>query len=812
MNSVSQYWRCKPFDLRQLLLLSFVIAGLLCNSGAFADDDEIITGNFVVSLTGEDGQRPWIVKALEQNIYNDLSGYARVVAVQKALDETEICPRQKLRCILDLYESRNVDALMLGSVDKSRIEFEVYDVENKYLVNSGSIKFGNSASLLKLRLGAFKAFKIFIEKGGILDDQVDTNDTAESQVATDALVDVDEPIATTDSEDVAPGKYTPFPATADFRLKLLIALAGIACLPLFLATFGRPLTHPDRSRVLLRWCYPFMIVSLSLIGLQVLMELNDGGNIVSEFLELFEGSFWILAGIGGAVWGSFLIVNFKIVVPHLTGIERIEKENLFRLLRSCLVTMLIKSMLVASFYAAIFYVVIQLGDVFSYSRDAAVLLVFPIAGLFVFYWIALMLDVFAMSNDVKLSGKRFEFNSEWNLKIRKYFTSYLKRNGLTLERRLVDEIAFIPGQHKGVVSYRGGFGRPRIAIEKDLLIFALGDIDESDPGDEIEEFYEKREDPELRQNGIFRIQAGSIQRGKMSGLFRGRTDRRRADRMEKFQKRLQRHLDSNRMNRGAVSGNALSSGVVMPLMDTTKASPALLSNGPNDIRVLEDLFREYAMRHQQHEDEADVDDSSEFDRDFLFGALLHQFGSILRYDTIWSTTRLYFARKKKIRENRYNYVFSKHFALIADTFVVLNFGLNHLIQYLFYKATKDQTFLTTKGVPGRMLENQAQILANSKEMIGQRKSPPIRTDELDRISWLSRFSQEAIHRNPAAVLRRRRIFRVSISLIFASLASLLIMQAYDYHPRYLEIIEMEKQDIEEAIEAQREKERKKANE
>jgi hypothetical protein len=228
--------------------------------------------------------------------------------------------------------------------------------------------------------------------------------------------------------------------------------------------------------------------------------------------------------------------------------------------------------------------------------------------------------------------------------------------------------------------------------------------------------------------------------------------------------------------------------------------------------VLEDLFREYAMRHQQNDDEADVDDSSEFDRDFLFGALLHQFGSILRFDTIWSTARLYFARKKKVRENRYNYFFSSHFALIADTFVVLNFGLNHLIQYLFYKATKDQTFLTTKGVPGRMLENQAQILANSKEMISQRKSPLIRTDELDRIAWLSRFSQEAIHRRPAAVLLRKRIIGVSFSVIFAGLASLLILQAYDYHPRYLEIIEMEHQEIQEAIEAQQEKERKKANE
>ena len=40
------------------------------------------------------------------------------------------------------------------------------------------------------------------------------------------------------------------------------------------------------------------------------------------------------------------------------------------------------------------------------------------------------------------------------------------------------------------------------------------------------------------------------------------------------------------------------------------------------------------------------------------------------------------------------------------------------------------------------------------------------------------------------------------------LASLVIISSYNYHPRYLEIIEQEKQEIEEAIKNEQEKERK----
>ena len=44
-------------------------------------------------FSAEDNQKAWVVKALEQNVYNDLSGYARVVPFKKVPDEDQVCER-----------------------------------------------------------------------------------------------------------------------------------------------------------------------------------------------------------------------------------------------------------------------------------------------------------------------------------------------------------------------------------------------------------------------------------------------------------------------------------------------------------------------------------------------------------------------------------------------------------------------------------------------------------------------------------------------------------------------------------------------
>ncbi len=813
MNSV--FYTRRDGNWATECLLRAVLGLLLCGiSGGVlaAEEEELASGNFVVSLLGEGGQRPWIVKALEQNIYNDLAGYSRVVAIEKSPTETTACPARDVACLLDHYNALNIDALMLGSVDRSDLEYQVYDVRNAYLVNSGSINIGASSSMLTLRLGAFQAFKIFIEKGGILDDRYEALpadepseevESGQEQVGADT-----EPVVVTPEPTTAPARTYP----PQLREWILQGLVVAAFLPLLLSLFGRPILHPDRS-ILLRKLYPFLIVSLTLIGYQYYLEMNGSGDMVTQFLELFAGTYWILAAIGGAIWGSFLIVNLQLVIPHLTGMERIEQKNLVPLLRACLLTMLIKAAFFSSFYAAVFLAVLEMGTIYGFGRDAAILLVFPVFGLFLFYWVALMLDVFAMSNDIKLAGRRLHLDNEWNEKVRHYFIAYLKRNGVTLDRKLVNSIRFLPGEHHGVVSYKGGFGKPRIAVEKKLLAFALGDIDESEPDESLNQFYEKRDEPDPLQRSVISLLGSQLQRAKDAKrrVFKTRSVKRLTRILQRLQPLYARELGANASNRGRATRD-LALGTVLPALGRKDDTAPLMSNSARDVAVFREFLGEYTSRHAPLGQEAEVDDANEYDLDFLFGALLHKVGSILRHDTIFSTVKLYFSRKKKIQETGYRTILSKPFAIVADTFVVLNFAGNHLLQHLYYKLTEDGDHLTSKGLPGHMLANQAAILQIIKEVIERQKRPFFLTNETDRMTWLSQFTPEPLERDPVTAQRVAQFTQATFAAAIAGLAVWFAIDSYLYHPKYVEMIELEEQEIAEAIEKAQENKGSTSNE
>lgn len=202
-----------------------------------------------------------------------------------------------------------------------------------------------------------------------------------------------------------------------------------------------------------------------------------------------------------------------------------------------------------------------------------------------------------------------------------------------------------------------------------------------------------------------------------------------------------------------------------------------------------------------------MDDSNEQDKDFLFGAILHKFGELLRHDDIFSTIYYYFRYKRGSKKSPYNFIFSKYFAVVADTFVVINFGLNHLMQFLHFQATNDSSYLTIKGIPSIMLKSQDAILISAKKAADERKPRLIRTDELERIVWLSRFCEGSIELQQGIHSRAKKIFKWSAAAGVVYLASIVVIESYEYHPKYLQIIENEKQEIAEAIKNEKEKER-----
>ncbi|MGD8641718.1 MAG: hypothetical protein PVG89_13885, partial [Gammaproteobacteria bacterium] len=499
------------------------------------------------------------------------------------------------------------------------------------------------------------------------------------------------------------------------------------------------------------------------------------------------------------------ILNFKIVFPHLQGIERIRPNNLIPLLKSCLVTIILKTLIIAVVYAGVFAVVYYAGQLFSVNQQVLLLLLFPLSGLYFMYWTALMLDVFTMSIDINLSDGDLDIDSVWNSKTRDYFIGYLKRNGVTLNKRLIDNTVFLAADNEGAMCYGGGFNRSRITIDRGLLKFALGDIDDFNPMDTAI-FTQKVTEPVKRQSSVFQLFPNLSPGTAAKKASATRHDKTRVRHIERAQRFYQRDLGLPVSIRKNPPEDILQ-GTVYPHLDGTENFPSLMSNDSDDMRILEALLLDGSLRAHPYDEDAEIDDSSEQDKDFLFGTLLHKFGALIRREEIFSTLYLYFLYKPEENRKPYNFIFSRYFAIVADTFVVLNFGLNHLIQHLYYQATSDSSFLTTKGIISGMLKSQDEILTRAKTLIDERETTSIQTDELDRLIWLSRFSQDPIEHQMHTNIAAERVVKWSVSLGAIYFVAMAIVNSYNYHPEYLAIIEQEKQKIAEAIEAAKEKER-----
>jgi hypothetical protein len=394
----------------------------------------------------------------------------------------------------------------------------------------------------------------------------------------------------------------------------------------------------------------------------------------------------------------------------------------------------------------------------------------------------------------------------WNLAVRKYFISHLKRNGVSLNKHLVNNIVFLPGEHKGVVCYGGGFSRPRIAIEKDLIKFTLGIVDEFKPV-ETGMFSRKVFEPALRKNSIFQIYPNLSAQGTTRKMFQKRYDKKRARILESIQKYFQSDIKS-KSDRRVGRIDDVTQGLVLPKFEGVDDFPSLMSDNLDDMQVVEELLLENAPEYDPYDEEAEIDDASERDKDFLFGAILHKCGALLRHEDIFSTIHLYFSRKKGAKRRPYNFLFSRNFAIVADTYVVLNFGLNHLLQHLYYQATNITSYLTTKGGVSGMLKSQDKILTSTKNFVEKGKPKSIRTDEYDRIVWLSRFCQDPIEQTEKPKTKAGLVMKWSIVLGTTYFMSSILIDSYNYHPKYLETIEKEKQEIAEAIKHQQENERK----
>ncbi|NVJ61104.1 MAG: hypothetical protein HWE27_11985 [Gammaproteobacteria bacterium] len=716
----------------------------------------------MVSFVSVDQQPSWLVNALEKNLYNDLSGYARFIPIIKSEKEAS-CVNRSSSCLIDIYREDNIDALMLGEVGESYIDYRVYDVRTGNLVETGSISV-RSTTMLKLRMEAFSAFQAFLEKGGILEQRqyriIDTEDT---------------PVAQTSEQPVS---------TAYFSNEIFIGLVLFICFPYLLTFIGKPRKHTERKQIIRRYFYPYLLVCLLVLSYPIAKNYINFSQIINAVMPLTETYWWLITILGGCIWAYFLILIFQIVVPHLQGIERIKQNALFPVIKAFFVTFVIKLLFIGLLFTAYFYGIYTYSKDMGISNETIVIFVLPTAGLLICYWIGLLLDVFAMSLDVKLVDGHLDYNSLTHIKVKRYLIGYLKRNGVTLNKQLVDDVVFIPGKNKGVMSYAGGLTRPRIVIEKELIDLAIA-----------RDYVKKLVKPVYRYANAFSLQPNLNLEQKKKSLF-SMSDSKRNTALERMSEFYSDNVNHRKASLEAKSRNA--KGIIYPEFEPQDDLPSLMSDNFDDMQIVEALLLEDAQYNAPYDEDAEVDDSSLDDKDFLFGIILQKLGGLLRHEHVFTTFYFYFRYKVGAKKKSYNFVLSKYFSRIADTFVVLNFGLHHLIQHLYFQMTRNKGFITSRRLSHLILESQDKIFTEVNKMLDERKRKFFRTDECDRIVWLSMFCVHPMSERKSP--RLRFYFKLLFSISVISVFGWIGYDAYQYNDRYISIIEQEKQAIREAIE------------
>ena len=62
--------------------------------------------------------------ALEQNVYRDVSGFRRLVPVEKREIDTSSCQQQDRECRVDVYSGAGIDIVLFGVLEKRETDPE----------------------------------------------------------------------------------------------------------------------------------------------------------------------------------------------------------------------------------------------------------------------------------------------------------------------------------------------------------------------------------------------------------------------------------------------------------------------------------------------------------------------------------------------------------------------------------------------------------------------------------------------------------------------------------------------------------------
>jgi hypothetical protein len=543
----------------------------------------------------------------------------------------------------------------------------------------------------------------------------------------------------------------------------MLSLAAIVVFLLLpAALLGR--SQSLRRRPSFRWT---LVIASSLVALLIAYPLPTTAWMVAQARSL-PGLGWLLPMLGGAAWGWFLLLNLRIAFPAMTGLSNVRHGNVGPMLRAWCVASAMRLALLGAWYA-------PFALAFADASPALWMLVAPLFGLLLQFWLLSLVDHLAAFLDRKLVNGKASAENRWHPIVRKYFMGYVKRAGLQLDRSLLDRTLFLPGTREGIVAYGGGLASFRVLVHESLLETALHPA-------AGEPLFDDEDDRPIDAGDAFGVIVPEGGVGERSS-----PERRPAP--------ISRPVKV----RPLLGQNETLLGTIVPLPGE---SVPLVIDDPDEYSVLRELLTAHYSAFDPALYGEEADDTDPTQKDFLFGALLREVGCIQRQDTLFFTLTLTLdlllskapAPVRAIQRALaipYRRFFARHPAIVADGFAGLNRGLDHLIQYLFHSRTKDVELLTARA-------DEPTLAATSAEILRRIEAEPegVQDDLRNRIVWLS----QQLHA-PIAEPRRlalKAIAALILLLGFGGALALKVIESMEYQPIYEKRIRDQRQKIEEA--------------
>ena len=465
-----------------------------------------------------------------------------------------------------------------------------------------------------------------------------------------------------DLRDAPPAVHRPARLGAPGVGGALIGLAAVACFLLIPFLVLRPPAGAlVRLRSARRTALALALIAVAAVGLAAGRD------------RVPDASWAILIG-GGLAWGAFAVVSLPHLLPPVPGLERVDHDALFPVLRGWAGLVVQRIGLFLLFYAPFGLALAGAAILLDLSTLVAIGVIAPLWGLAVRHWIHSWVDLLAHRLDARVVDGDPTAANPWHAVTRGYLRGYLRRAAWDADLRLVDDVLFLPGKADEILLYGGGCTPPRVVVARAWLELALAPYGR--PHD-----YAAPRVSTLEWN---EWNAGLVVPTEVGTLIATREQRQPRE-PEPFDETEHEPFGEPPTLAGYVEPDALDRrGAHRPEED-----PLWLDWDPGD--------------------EPDGTDPS--DKDFLFGLLVDQLGRIQRHEDRAATLALAAGEGRLGRWiARGRRVLARRAAVIADIHAMLSASKNHRIQALAWRATGRDDILTARAYPPELERRAAELL------------------------------------------------------------------------------------------------------